>query len=132
MESFFGAAPDGKGGYTFNNAEQIPPSWSNRVSPYTNLDVTAEILAQYLEYPVLFGGNVGQGNFDALSFGIIKNGNLTDTSTDAVLCLIYQLATENVPSSLSGVLELPSEVVQWAAGKLNPIFKNYGCPLVDT
>ena len=132
MESFFGAAPDGKGGYTFNNAEQIPPSWSNRVSPYTNLDVAGEILAQYLEYPVLFGGNVGQGNFDALGFGTIRNGNLTDPSTDAVLCLIYQLATQNIPSSLSGVVELPLEAVQWAAGKLNPVFKTYGCPLVDT
>ena len=131
MESFFGAAPDGNGGYTFNNAEQIPPSWSNRVSPYTLLGGVGEIVAQYLEYPVLFGGNVGQGNFDALSFGIIKNGNLTDTSADAVLCLIYQLATQNIPSSLSGVLELPLEVVQWAAGKLNPIFENYGCPLID-
>ena len=132
MESFFGAARDGQGGYTFNNAEQIPPSWSNRVSPYTNFDVAGEILAQYLQYPILFGGNVGQGDFDALSFGIIQNGTLTDTSADALLCLIYQLATQNIPSSLSGVLELPLEAVQWAAGKLNPIFKTYGCPLIDT
>ena len=132
MESFFGASPDGNGGYTFNNAEQIPPNWYNRVSPYSDVDATVEIVAQYLEYPVLFGGNVGPGNFDALSYGIIVDGNLTDTSTNAILCLIYQLATSAVPSSLSGVLELPAEVVSWAGGKLNPIFENYGCPLVDT
>ena len=112
MESFFGTAPDGKGGYTFDNGGQIPPSWYNRVSPYTVLEGAGKILAQYLQHPVLFGGNVGQGNFDALSFGIIKNGNLTDTSTDALLCLIYQLATQDIPSSLSRVLELPLEVVQ--------------------
>ena len=132
MESFFGASPDGTGGYSFNNAEQIPPNWSNRVSPYSVVDAATEIVAQYIQYPVLFGGNVGTGNFDALNYGIIVNGNLTDTSTDAILCLIYQLVTQNVPSSLSGVLDLPVEVVEWAAGNLNPIFKNYGCPLVDT
>lgn len=132
MESFFGASPDGNGGYSFNNAEQIPSNWYNRGSPYTNLNVATEILAQYLQYPVLFGGNVGPGNFDALSYGIIVNGTLTDTSTDALLCLIYQLVTQNVPSSLSGVFDLPAEVVEWAGGNLNPIFKDYGCPLVDT
>ncbi len=132
MESFFGASSSDNGGYTFNNAEQIPSNWYNRVSPYSVADVAIEIVAQYLQHPVLFGGNVGPGNFDALSYGVIANGNLTDTSNDAILCLIYQLATQNVPSSLSGVLDLPAEVVTWASGKLNPIFEDYGCPLVDT
>ena len=128
IESFFGAASDGHGGYTFNNKEQIPPNWYNRKTPYTNTDVSIEILAQYLAYPVLFGGNAGKGNFDALSYGPIKNGNLAATQQN-VLCLLYQLATENVPSSLSGVLVLPLQVVTWAVGKLNPVFKNSGCPL---
>ena len=131
MESFFGAQSDGNGGYIFNNKEQIPPDWYNRKSPYSNNDVTTEIVAQYLEHPVLFGGNVAQGDFDALSFSTIQDGKL-DTSTDSVLCLIYQFATDNVPSSLSGVLELPLEAVQFAAGNLNPIFENYGCPLKTT
>jgi unspecific peroxygenase len=78
---------------------------------------------------VLFGGNVGKGNFDALgSFGPISNGKLDATSAN-VLCLLYQFATGNVPSSLSGVLELPLQVVTNAAGKLNPVFTNSGCPL---
>ncbi|KAL8707502.1 MAG: hypothetical protein Q9220_007492 [cf. Caloplaca sp. 1 TL-2023] len=128
MQYFFGAQSDGKGGYTFNNKEQIPPNWYNRKTPFKNLDVTAEIVAQYLKYPVLFGGNVGKGNFDALSYGPISNGNLAATQQN-VLCLLYQLATDNVPSSLSTVLELPLQVVAWAAGELNPVFKNSGCPL---
>ena len=132
MESFFGASSDGSGGYTFNNAEQIPANWYSRVSPYSLTDVSTEIGAQYNQHPVLFGGNVGPGNFDALSYGIIVDGNLTDTSNDALLCLIYQLATQSFPSSLSGVLDLPAEVVTWSTGKLNPIFKTYGCPLIDT
>lgn len=131
MESFFGAESDGNGGYTFNNKEQIPANWYNRKSPYTNNDVTVEIAAQYLEHPVLFGGNVGQGNFDALNFSSISTGKLP-TSTDALLCLIYQFVTDDVPSSLSNVLELPLQVVQFAAGKLNPIFENYGCALKQT
>ena len=75
---------------------------------------------------------MAQGDFDAVSFGSsIEDGKL-DASTDSVLCLIYQFATDNVPSSLSGVLELPLEVVQFAAGKLNPLFGNFGCALVST
>ncbi len=127
MKSFFGAADDGNGGYRFNNQERIPPNWYNRKAPYTLVDVTAEITAQYLEHPVLFGGNLGPNNFNALgTFGPIKNGKLDTAGT---LCLIYQLATENVPSSLSTVLELPLTVVGWAAGKLNPVYQNFGCPL---
>jgi unspecific peroxygenase len=130
MKSFFGAAEDDKGGYTFNNQEQTPPDWYNRRKAYTLADVNIEINALYLKHPVLFGGNVGRGKFNALaSFGSIKNGTL-DTSGSNTLCLIYQLATDNVPSSVSStVLELPLGVVGWAAGKLNPVYKNFGCPL---
>ncbi|MCJ1383102.1 hypothetical protein MMC17_006215 [Xylographa soralifera] len=128
--SFFGAVSDGSGGWT-HVPEQIPANWYNRVSPYTNLDVGNEIVAQYLEYPVLFGGNAGVGNFDALgTFGTaISGGKLTGNGA-AVVCLLYQFATEDVPSSLSGVLTLPLEVIEWAAGKLNPVFEGTGCPLV--
>ena len=132
MESFFGASQNSDGTFKFNNAEKIPPSWYNRASPYSVPEIAVEVLAMYLEYPVLFGGNVGRGNFDALSYGIIQNGKLTNTTTDAIICLIYQLATEKVPNSLTGVLNLPAEVVKWAGGKLNPIFTQYGCPLVVT
>ena len=128
MQSFFGAESDGSGGWKFNNKEQIPSDWYNRKIPYSIADVAVEIVAQYLAHPVLFGGNAGKGNFDLLSFGAIQNGTL-DATQQNVLCLIYQLATENVPTSLSGVLELPLEVVQWTTGKLNPIYKNFGCPL---
>ena len=132
ISSFFGAEPDGNGGYEFNNMEQIPANWYNRVSPYTNTDVTIEIVAQYLEHPVLFGGNVALGDFDGLgdfgSGGAIVNSSLSPDPS-VVLCLLYQLATEDVPSSLSGVLELPVQVVDWAVGKLNPVFNNTGCPL---
>ena len=130
--SFFGAESNGAGGFTFNNAEQIPPNWFNRVVPYDNALVTLEIVALYAQYPVLFGGNVGQGNFDALgSFGGVIEGGKLSLNESAVLCLLYQLATEDVPSSLSGVLELPATVLNFAIGKLNPIFESSGCPLKE-
>ncbi|MCJ1418008.1 hypothetical protein MMC32_004353 [Xylographa parallela] len=130
IASFFGAVADGHGGWA-HVPEQIPPNWYNRVSAYTNLDVGTEILAQYLAYPVLFGGNAGLGNFDALGAfgGAISGGKLTGNAA-AVKCLLYQFATEDVPSSLSGVLALPVEVVAWAAGKLGPVFAGSGCPVV--
>lgn len=43
-------------------------------------------------------------------FGAIKNGKL-DTSGSNKLCLIYQLATENVPTSLSTLSKLPLTAV---------------------
>ena len=111
--------------------ERIPANWYNRVSAYTNNDVTTEIIAQYDEYPVLFGGNAGVGNFDALgSFNSLISGGKLSGSPSAVVCLLYQIATENIPSSLSGVLTLPEEVIAWSAGKLNPVFANSGCPTV--
>lgn len=130
ISSFFGAASNGKGGYTFNNAEQIPANWYNRVTPFTATLAAVEINLQYLAHPVLFGGNAGAGNFDLLgNFGTaIQGGKLAGNASD-IRCLLYQLATENVPSSLSGVLELPLEVVSWAVGKLNPVFEGSGCPL---
>lgn len=121
MSSFFGAQSNGQGGYTFNNQERIPTDWYNRQVPYTTAEVTAETVAMYLEYPTLFGGNAGKGNFDLLNFGAdFKNGQFNATA-QSVLCLLYQIATENVPSSLTGVVELPLSVVTWAAGKLNPV-----------
>ncbi|MCJ1387504.1 hypothetical protein MMC18_000347 [Xylographa bjoerkii] len=130
ISSFFGAVSDGKGGWS-HVPEQIPANWYNRVSAYTNTEVTNEIVAQYLEYPVLFGGNAGRGNFDALgTFGTAISGGKLTGNAAAVNCLLYQFATENVPSSLSGVLTLPVEVIEWAAGKLNPVFEGSGCPLV--
>ena len=121
ISSFFGAQSDGRGGYTFNNQERIPENWYNRKVPFTTTDAAAEVVAQYLEYPVPFGGNVGQNNFDALNFGAnFKDGQFNAT-TQNTLCLLYQLATDNIPSSLTGVLELPLAVVSFAVGKLNPV-----------
>lgn len=121
MSSFFGAQSNGKGGYTFNNQERIPTDWYNRKVPYTTAETTVEIVAMYLKYPALFGGNAGKGNFNLLNFGAdFKNGQFNATAQN-VLCLLYQIATDNVPSSLSGVVGLPLSVVTFAVGKLNPV-----------
>ena len=131
ISSFFGAVSTGQGTW-INNGERIPANWFSRVAPYTIPDAAAEILAQYVAYPVLFGGNIGTNNFDGTNttFGIIKNGVLPSSATAAdITCLLYQIATENVPSSLSTVTELPLEVLKFTISKLNPVFANYGCPL---
>lgn len=128
ISSFFGAERDGAGGWKSNNEERIPSNWYNRKLPFTLTDAAVEIVAQYAQYPVLFGGNTGLGRFEKLDGGDIKGGEL-DATTKTVLCLIYQAATDNVPSSLSGVLGLPLSVVGWVAGKLNPAFRDFGCPL---
>lgn len=131
MKSFFGAVEDSNGGWR-HVPEKIPDNWYNRRAPYSNVDVTTEILAMYVKYPKLFGGNVGTNNFDALStpFGIIRDGKLPDTATAKdVLCLLYQLGTSVVPSSLSTVTDITGNLLNWSVGKLNPVFQNAGCAL---
>lgn len=133
ISSFFGAQKQNDGTYAFNNAEKIPDNWYNRVKPYTNTDVTLEILAQYVEYPVLFGGSTGNGGFNTISFGSgIKDGKLVKADAPTMLCLIYQLATQSVPSSLNTVVTPTVEALAFAARKLNPLFDSLGCPLALT
>ncbi|KAF2422624.1 Cloroperoxidase [Tothia fuscella] len=131
ISTFFGAKKNADGTYSFNGAERIPDKWTNRKAPYTNNDVTTEILAMYLKNPVLFGGATGPGTFNALpKFGSIKDGKLgsglsaTDTS-----CLLYQLATQSIPSSLNGVITPSFNALTFVATKISPSFKNLGCPI---
>ena len=137
--SFYGATnPDVNGIVGFQNTEQVPVNpnptgvqWFSRTNPYTVAEILVETVALYGAYPVLFGGNVGVGNFDALSFGsAISNGKLS-LNTQDLLCLLYQLATTAVPDSLSTVYTIPSEVLTFTTSKLNPIFANSGCTLAS-
>lgn len=133
MKSFFGAVEDSSapGGWA-HVPERIPENWFSRTAPYTNNDVTLQILEMYVKYPKLFGGNVGTNNFDALStpFGIITDGKLPDAATAGdVLCLLYQLGTMAVPSSLSVVTDVTADILNFSVGKLNPVFANQGCAL---
>jgi hypothetical protein len=130
ISSFFGARKNADGTYSFNGEEKIPDNWRNRVSPYTNNDVTTEILAQYLAYPVLFGGNTGNGGFNTISFGSIQNGSIIATpNSPQTSCLLYQLATGSVPSSLNSVITPTVGALSFALSKLNPLFNNLGCPI---
>jgi hypothetical protein len=101
ISSFFGAKSDGNGGWT-HVPERIPDNWFSRATPYTGVDVTEEILAQYLANPVAFGGNVGKGNFVGLDFGPIKNGQWSPTSAADVGCLLQQAVLAAVPQTIQG------------------------------
>jgi len=130
ISSFFGAKQNSDGTWS-SVPEQIPANWTNRVSPYTNNDVTNQILAMYLEHPVLFGGNTAAGSFDAISFGsFIKNGTLSAPANGPnVACLLYQLTTGSIPSYLNGVITPTVDALNFAASKLAPAYANLGCPI---
>lgn len=129
ISSFFGAQQNRDGTWSFNNREKIPDNWTNRIEPYTNNDVTNEILAQYLLYPVLFGGNTADGSFDALNYGAIVDGQISkDISATNTACLLYQLATQSVPSYLNGVISPTVDALNFITGKVAPQFQNLGCP----
>ena len=111
--------------------EKIPDNWTNRVAPYTNQLVTQQILAMYLLYPVPFGGNTAPGTFNALptNFGAIKNGTISPNITPAeTSCLLYQLATGQVPSTLNSVITPTVESLAFFAKNVAPAFGNLGCP----
>ena len=129
ISSFFGAKQNGDGTWSFNNMERIPPNWYARATPYTNNDVTREIVAMYLENPVLFGGNTADGSFDTINFGAIKNGSIESSiSAKDTSCLLYQLATQSVPSTLNGVITPTVKALNLISSKVAPQFKNLGCP----
>ncbi|KAJ4421727.1 hypothetical protein N0V82_003571 [Gnomoniopsis sp. IMI 355080] len=130
ISSFFGATKQSDGTYTFS-AEQIPANWTNRVTPYSTTDVTAEILAQYLANPVLFGGNTGNGGFDTVDFkGFIQNGTLLATPNGAVIaCLLYQLLTFPVSSNLNSVITPTVETLTYILTKIQPTLENLGCSI---
>ena len=129
ISSFFGTTSIGNGQFSASSGEKIPANWHNSRTPYTITQVADSIIALYTKHPVLLGGNIGKGNFDALgTLGTaIKDGKLV-LDQKAVLCLLYQLGLGFAPSTLSGTLQ---EVLKFATGKLNPIFQTFGCPLQD-
>lgn len=133
ISTFFGAEKNSDGTYSFNGGERIPDNWTNRKTPYSNMDVTSEILAQYLLNPVLFGGNTADGSFDTINFGAIKDGKLeVGVSGNDTACLLYQLATQSVPSYLNGLLTPTVDALNFVASKVAPDYENLGCPLALT
>jgi len=130
IASFFGAKADGNGGWT-HVPERIPDNWFNRATPYTGVDVVAEILAQYVANPVPFGGNVGQGNFVGLDLGPIVDGKWSPSSPRDVGCLLQQVLLAAIPSTIQGLVTTPLAALKGIGAKINPIFaQDFGCPAV--
>ncbi|KAI5365986.1 Putative chloroperoxidase [Septoria linicola] len=126
-----GYAPDFATISSFFVQEKLPDNWTNRVAPYSNRLVTEQIVAMYLLAPVQFGGNTAAGSFNGLpsNFGAIRNGTISPSITPAeTSCLLYQLATGQVPSSLNGVVTPTVEALAFFAKNVAPSFGNLGCP----
>ena len=136
IKSFFGATPPSSGvlsdPWTFNNHESIPSeSWSPRTDPYTIFLVGEEIIAQYLAYPKLFGGNVGLNNFDAINVGaLIQNGGLNEEFIQNAGCLLYALLTDNLPSSLTSVITYNPLTQAFIDARIGNDRTIFGCPTV--
>lgn len=122
--------------------EQLPDNWYSRIDPYSIPLVAAEIFKQYQAYPVAFGGNTGNPNsfVGTGEFGPSISNNTFSGTPAGVACLLYQLATENVPSALGGGGVQPSTLSQatldWMRSQVNPIFQGAdllsfaACPIV--
>ncbi|KAF7192196.1 Aromatic peroxygenase [Pseudocercospora fuligena] len=109
--------------------ERLPDNWINRVAPYSNRLVTQEILKMYLLNPRPFGGNTADGSFDAINWRAIQNGTLQlGIEAPETACLLYQLATQSVPSTLNGIVTPTVEALSFFASRVQPAFDNLGCP----
>jgi len=128
ISSFFGARANDEGGYDFVG-EHTPDNWVNRVEPYTNTDVTEQILEMYLLHPVLFGGKTADGSFDAIpDFGTIQNGTLVSGPNTA--CLLYELATQSVPSDANGVLTPTVDALNFVRARWRPSLRIWAIRLL--
>lgn len=87
--TFFGAVPNGNGGYDFT-PERIPEHWVNRATPYTLYDMAVEMNDMYYASRKLFGGNTGAGNFtpDALQLPETKG------TVSEFMCFLYDYVTD--------------------------------------
>ena len=139
IAGFFGVQQSGN---TFvpRAGEEILDDWFNRRDPWTLANVADDFVKMYSMSPVLLGGNAGKVNdFDALGpsgSGVkgVANSAFTLKASD-IICLFYQIATEDMPSGLQTKLGvLPASVALFAAKHLNPlgIFKTAGCTLLST
>ena len=141
IAGFFGVQQSGST-FALSAGEQILDDWHNRLTPLTLADVANDFATMYSSAPVLLGGNAGKVNdFDALGAtgtgvaGFNVTNSLLSAKAADFICLIYQIATEDVPSSLQSKLgPLSVAVTAFAAKNLNPlaVFTNAKCTLCST
>jgi hypothetical protein len=130
ISSFFGVTKDSSGKFVLTSGEKIPDNWTNRKTPYTGVDVTAQILEMYLLNPVAFGGNTGKPNtFNGVNTNGFTNGMLTESTPEGVLCLIYQQIANGFVSGTGGIAAPVTGALQYIVGKLGPQYANLGCPI---
>lgn len=126
IAGFFGVQQSGTG-FVLRSGEEILDDWHNRLTPLTLADVAKDFATMYGMNPVLLGGNAGKVNdFDALGAsgtGVVGVENsLLSASANDFICLIYQIATEDVPSSLQTKLgALSASVELFARTQLNAL-----------
>jgi hypothetical protein len=82
----------------------------------------------YLKHPVGFGGNAG-GAFVGLGFPpYIIGGNLMAATPSDYACLLYQLVSGPIPSSLNGVIMPTVEALEFVLTVIGgEAFTNLGC-----
>ncbi|KAK4642122.1 hypothetical protein QC761_512205 [Podospora bellae-mahoneyi] len=131
--TFFGAhrLPDGN---YLRVPERIPSNWVNREKPYFLLDIASEIFKMYTKNPVGFGGNAG-GEFIGINHPPYINDGALNANTTAqdVACLLYQILSRPVPSTLNGIVTPLVEATEALLISLFGVeYNNLGCPLALT
>jgi hypothetical protein len=123
ISSIFGAQKNAAGGYDFVY-EKLPPNWRNRLLPLSFQETFTCAFNMYKENPRPFGAS-SNGTF--VPNTDFQNRVDAVTTTSGILCLFYDILTDNTPGSVP----LPTNALKYLLGVLNPLFGPFGCALLN-
>jgi hypothetical protein len=137
--------------------ERLPAGWSCRVAPLRVADTAREMEGMFRMAPRPFGGNVAAGRFQRMDWVGIRDGVLMGgggggggggvlgmlglgakgngggaADGKVMACLLYQMATQMVPTSLNVVVTPTVEALGLFANQVMAGMENLGCPDVLT
>jgi hypothetical protein len=121
--SIFGAQQNSAGGYDYVY-EKFPPGWRNRLTPLSFQETFICAFNMYKANPRPFGAS-SNGTF--VPNTDFQNRVDATTTTSGILCLFYDILTDNTPGSV----QLPTNALKYILGILNPLFGPFGCSLLS-
>ncbi|KDE05697.1 hypothetical protein MVLG_03931 [Microbotryum lychnidis-dioicae p1A1 Lamole] len=138
LKSFFSIVGDTPETLTWvPGEERIPSNWYKPPTPYTLVDVVAEVVAVILAVPAAgkIGGNTGKVDsfvgFDVANVtgGVLNAQTLLEGNN--LFCFAYATARAGIPTILGGLVCTLGQTLGFLDSKLAGILPQLGCPQLD-
>ncbi|SGY15252.1 BQ5605_C013g07303 [Microbotryum silenes-dioicae] len=138
LKSFFSIVGDTPETLTWvPGEERIPSNWYKPPTPYTLVDVVAEVVAVILAVPAAgkIGGNTGKvDSFVGVDVANVTGGVLnaqTLLEGNNLFCFAYATARAGIPTILGGLVCTLGQTLGFLDSKLAGILPQLGCPQLD-